>query len=172
MSNGSLIKLVDTTLSSAVSSVSLGASDWDTSFDVYLVTTSGVTVSASNTVDLQFLTSGSADTSSNYDSQAKNLYSGGSFSNNYSTNTSDIPFGNTITNTSNYSSSAEIYLFNFNEASEYSYCTYSETAWNSTSVGRQGSAVLTVAQANNGVLIKAGTGNLTAGRFQVFGIVK
>ena len=73
----SLIKLDEETISSAVSSVSLGASDWDSSYNVYKVIYSNVSVSASNTIDIQFLANGSANTSANYSMSARNLWSGG-----------------------------------------------------------------------------------------------
>lgn len=169
---GSLILIEETTVSSAVSSVSLGGANWDSSYNVYKVIVNNLVASASNTIDIQFLVSNSADTSSNYDYAAKNLYSAGTFPNNSATNGSDIPFGNTIGSGSNQFSNAILYLFNFNNASEYSFITIEETAKNADLVGRQGGGVLTVAQATNGVLIKAGTGNIDSGSFKLYGIKK
>ena len=169
---GSLIKIQEEVVSSAVSSVSIGGTNWVSSYDVYQLMIRGLTVSASNTVDIQFLVSNSADTSSNYDAAATNLYDAGSYSNNHATNGSDIPFGNTINSSSNHASNAIIYLYNFNNANGYSFMTYEETAYNGSLVGRQGGAVLSVAQATNGVLVKAGTGNITAGTFKLYGLKK
>ena len=153
---GSLIKIQEEVVSSAVSSVSIGGTNWVSSYDVYQLMIRGLTVSASNTVDIQFLVSNSA----------------GSYSNNHATNGSDIPFGNTINSSSNHASNAIIYLYNFNNANGYSFMTYEETAYNGSLVGRQGGAVLSVAQATNGVLVKAGTGNITAGTFKLYGLKK
>ena len=169
---GSLVLIEETTVSSAVSSVSLGGANWDSSYNVYKVIVNNLVASASNTIDIQFLVSNSADTSSNYDYAAKNLYSAGTFPNNSATNGSDIPFGNTIGSGANQFSNAILYLFNFNNASEYSFITIEETAKNADLVGRQGGGVLTVAQATNGVLIKAGTGNIDSGSFKLYGIKK
>ena len=169
---GSLVLIEETTVSSAVSSVTLGGTNWDSSYDVYKVIVTNLVASASNTIDIQFLVSNSADTSSNYDYAAKNLWSGGTFPDNYATDGSDIPFGNTIGSGANQFSNAVLYLFNFNNASEYSFITYEETAKNTDLVGRQGGGVLTVAQATNGVLIKAGTGNIDSGSFKLYGIKK
>jgi len=169
---GSLILIEETTVSSAVSSVSLGGANWDSSYNVYKVIINNLVASASNTIDIQFLVSNSADTSSNYDYAAKNLWSAGTFPNNSATNGSDIPFGNTIGSGANQFSNAVLYLFNFNNASEYSFITIEETAKNADLVGRQGGGVLTVAQATNGVLIKAGTGNIDSGSFKLYGLKK
>ena len=169
---GSLIKIDEEIVSSAVASVTLGASNWDSSYDVYMVMLNNVTVSASNTIDIQFLVSGTADTSANYDYVAKNLWSGGTFANNSGANANDIPFGNTINTGTNKQANAILYLFNFNNASEYSFITFEETSANPDLVGRQGGGVLTVAQATNGVLIKAGTDNINSGSFVLYGLKK
>ena len=167
-----LIKLDEETISSAVSSVSLGASDWDSSYNVYKVIYSNVTVSASNTIDIQFLANGSANTSTNYSMSARNFWAGGGDANNYAVDNTDIALGNTIHSSSNQQSNAHIYLFNFNDAGEYSFITFEETAYNPDVVGRQGGGVLKVSQANNGVLFKAGTGNMNSGKFTLYGIKK
>ena len=169
---GSLVLIEEETVSSAVSSVTLGGANWDSSYDVYKVIVNNLVASASNTIDIQFLVSSSADTSSNYDYAAKNLWTGGTFPNNYSTNGSDIPFGNTIGSGANQFCNAVLYLFNFNNASEYSYITFEESAKNADLVGRQGGGLLTVTQATNGVLIKAGTGNINSGSFKLYGLKK
>ena len=57
---GSLVLIEETTVSSAVSSVTLGGANWDSSYDVYKVIVSNLVASASNTVDIQFLVSNSA----------------------------------------------------------------------------------------------------------------
>jgi len=168
----SLVKLDEETISSAVSSVSLGASDWNSNYNVYKVIYSNVSVSASNTIDIQFLANGSANTSTNYSMAAKNLYSGGTDPNNSAVDNTDIGIGNTITTGSNQQSNAHIYLFNFNNANEYSFITFEETALNADVVGRQGGGVLKVSEANNGVLFKAGTGNMNSGKFTLYGLKK
>jgi hypothetical protein len=169
---GSLILIEETTVSSSVSSVTLGGANWDSSYNVYKVTINNLTVDASNTIDIQFLVSNSADTSSNYDYAALNLFSGGTFPNNTQSNGSDIPFGNTLGSSANQSCNAVLYLINFNNASEYSFITIEEASHSTALVGRQGGGVLTEQQATNGVLIKAGTGNIESGTFKLYGLVK
>ena len=169
---GSLVLIEETTVSSAVSSVTLGGANWDSSYNVYKVIVENLVASASNTIDIQFLVSGTADTSANYDYVAKNLWSGGTYANNSGANANDIPFGNTINTGTNKQANAILYLFNFNNASEYSFITFEETSANPDLVGRQGGGVLTVAQATNGVLIKAGTDNINSGSFVLYGLKK
>ena len=163
-----LLQVATTTLTSAVSSVTVTGIDSD---DVYLVTVNNIVASASNTIDIQFTVGGSADTSSNYDFAAKNIWSGGSFANNTQSNGSDIPFGNTIGSGSNQFHNSILYLYNFNNSSEFSFITIEESANNSNAIGRQGGGVLTVAQATDGVLIKAGTGNITSGTLTLYKVV-
>ena len=168
-----VLKLLDEdTVSSAVSSVTLGGAKWDSSYNVYKVTVNNLVASAGATIDMQFLVSNSADTSANYDAIAKNVWSGGSFANNTQTDGNDIPFGNTIGSGADQYHSSVVYLFNFNHASEFSFITYEETANNSNAIGRQGAAMLKVDQATNGVLIKAGTETITAGTFKLYGLSK
>jgi hypothetical protein len=163
-----LVQVATNTVTSAVSSVTLTGINSD---DVYMVTVNNLVASASNTIDIQFTVGGTADTSSNYDLAAKNLWSGGSFANNVATNGSDIAYGNTIGSSTNQFHNAILYLYNFNNSSEYSLITIEETANNSNGIGRQGCGVLKEAQATDGVLIKAGTGNINSGTFTLYKVV-
>lgn len=168
----SLIKLDEETISSSVSSVTLGASDWVDTYNVYKVIVSGVKTSGSNTMDIQFLSSGTANTSTNYSNSGINFWAGGSFANNSAVDNTDIAYGNTIATGTGNQHNCHIYLFNFNNASEYSFITYEEAARNNALVGRQGGGVLKVSQANNGVLFKFGTGTMSTGKFTLYGLKK
>jgi hypothetical protein len=66
------------------------------------------------------------------------------------------------------------YLFNFNNASEYSFFTNEETIvrHDTDLEGRQGGGVLTVAQATDGVQYFLGSGNISAGTFTLYGLKK
>ena len=66
------------------------------------------------------------------------------------------------------------YLFNFNNASEYSFCTMEETIRNDSGHlrGFQGGGVLTVAQATDGVNYSFSSGNIASGTFTLYGLKK
>ena len=88
---GSLIKLEQVTVSSAVASVTLGDDKWDTSYDVYMVKYSNVQpeTDAVN-LNVRFTVSGTADSSSNYDRAFKELRADTTFGNVSSTNATAI----------------------------------------------------------------------------------
>ena len=173
---GSLIKIDEEIVTSAVASVTLGGADWDSSYDVYMVRYKRLETdsSSANTIAVRFLASSSPDTSSNYDYAYKTLKDYASFSNDSNTNL-DRFYLSTIY-TANFSQdSGIIYLFNFNNSSEYSFCTIESTARNSRPGlgGSQGGAVLTVAQATNGIqFFMNATGNIDNGHFVLYGLKK
>ena len=67
---GSLIKIDEEIVTSAVATVELGGTNWDSSYDVYMVRLNNVTNSSTGAYyDLyaRVLTSGTPQTDSNYD---------------------------------------------------------------------------------------------------------
>ena len=171
---GSLIKIDEEIVSSPTGSVTLGASDWDNSYNVYMVTFKNVVPSTDATnLRVRFTVSGTPDSSSNYDRAFKTLKTDASFSNTSSTNQTELLIGNIGTGTSE-SFNGVLYLFNFNNASEYSFCTLEVSALDLTPVlkGGQGGAVLTVAQATDGVKFATTSGNIASGTFTLYGLKK
>ena len=78
---GSLIK-IDEKIASNDASITLGASNWDTSYDVYMVKYNNVTPSVdARSISLRVTKSGTADATSNYDYAYKVLNSASSFGN-------------------------------------------------------------------------------------------
>ena len=67
-----------------------------------------------------------------------------------------------------------IYLFNFNNASEYSFITEENSTLNGDGqlYGGQGGAVKTTAEANNGMQFLFSGGNIRTGNAKLYGIVK
>jgi hypothetical protein len=173
--SGSLIKIDEEIVTSAVASVTLGGSDWDNSYDVYMVKFNNVTPDTDIVnLSLRFTVSGSADTSSNYDRAFKNLSSNSSFLNTSGTNTNFLDLGLLGTGTSEQSNGI-LYLFNFNNASEYSFCTIEQSFRNNDGNlrGYQGGAVLTVTQATDGVQFFFSSGNIDTGsKFTLYGLKK
>ena len=169
---GSLIKIAETTVSSATASVSL--TGIDSTYDVYMVKYNNVTFSVDGvTFSMRFLTSSTPDTSSNYDYAQKTLRSLEVFGNESQVNQDKVSLGS-IGNATGEQANGIYYLFNFNNASEYSFGT-KENAYinaNGDTKSENGGFLLTVAQANNGVKFIVSSGNIASGTFTLYGLKK
>ena len=171
---GSLVKIAETTVSSAVASVTL--TGIDSTYDVYMVRFNNVAPETDATnLRVRFTVSGTPDSSSNYDRALKKLNASSSFGNTSSTNqdhlrTSSAGIGTGTSEVDN----GILYLFNFNNASEYSFITVEETLFSSaeTHSGNQGGGVLTVAQACDGIQFLMSSGNIDGGTFKLYGLKK
>jgi hypothetical protein len=169
----SLIKIAETTVSSAVSSVTL--TGIDSTYDVYMVRTNNVTFDTDN-VDfaVRVTTGGTPQTDANYD-RATKLLRTASFLNIGSTNTTNFEIEGGGGNAANEQSNNIFYCFNFNNASEYSFCTVetSQVNLNSQLGGQQGGFVKTTAEANDGLHFFVSSGNIDTGSsFVLYGLAK
>ena len=148
---GSLIKIDEEIVTSAVASVTL--TGIDSTYDVYMVKyNNAIPNTDSSGFRFRVTVSGTADTTANYDTANKQLASDTTFVNNYGTNATE--FGIVSLGTAgNESSNGIIYLFNFNNASEYSFVTYETIDRNTNGAlrGSQGGGVHTVAQSCDGL---------------------
>ena len=171
---GSLIKLEEVTVSSAVASVTLGDDTWDSSYDVYMVKFNNVQP-ATDIVSLnaRLTVSGSPDTSSNYDRALKELRGNTTFANYTGTNQSAMFLDGAGTGASELVNGIA-YLFNFNNASEYSFITFESTGrdFDGHLKGRQGGLVLKVAQATDGIQFYFSSGNIDSGTFSLYTLAK
>tara|TARA_Y100000114_G_scaffold96388_1_gene89698 strand:+ start:1277 stop:1825 length:549 start_codon:yes stop_codon:yes gene_type:complete len=180
---GSLIKIDEFTISSGVSSVIIGGGSGgssglnvsiDSTYDVYILNFNNVKGDA-DTAQARFrvTTSGSADTSSNYDRAHKIPRTAGQFAKVYTTNGTYWIY-NEIGTATGEQLNGIMYLYNFNKAGEYCYYTL-ETAERISSGELQGVAgggVHTVTQACDGIQMFASSGNLTSGTFTLYGLKK
>tara|TARA_R100001086_G_C11659916_1_gene209857 strand:- start:16 stop:537 length:522 start_codon:yes stop_codon:yes gene_type:complete len=171
---GSLVKISETTVSSGVSSVTI--TGIDSTYDVYKLIINGLSTDADSLiVEIRVTKGGTADTTSNYDEAAKQLKVFSSFVNNTDTNATSWGLNNTGTD-ANSSLNLIAYLFNFPNASEYSFATFEEnTSDSSTNVrGKQGGGVHTVASASDGINVftSNGSGNIHSGTFTLYGLKK
>jgi len=172
---GSLIKIDEEIVTSAVASVELGGANWDSSYDVYMVKLNNITGSVDTQhLFLRILVSSSPDTSANYDRARKQLKADTTFTNSSNTNETKTYIGQQIGTASNSQTNAIMYLFNFNNASEYNFATLEELSWRQAGNlhGNQGGWVHTVAQASNGVQFYMETGNILGGTFTLYGLKK
>jgi len=170
--SGSLIKIDEQIVSSAVASVTL--TGIDSTYDVYMFVTNNVH-SANDGVNvfLRFTVSGTEDSSANYDYAMKNIRADTTFGNESVTNDNEINL-DVVGNGTGEAFNCVSYLFNFNNPSEYSFMTLEGVNMNGTPVskGRQGGGVLTVAQATDGVKLFMTSGNIDSGTFTLYGLKK
>ena len=167
-----LVQVATNTVTSAVSSVSLLGITTD---DVYMVALNNVEpVVDGDYLRMRFTKASddSADNSSNYDRAAKELRADTTFGDSSQTNQDAFNFIENGTGTSETHNST-MYLFNFNNASEYSFATFEEASvmYNQDFRGRNGGGVLTVAQATNGVNYFYPSGNIANGTFSLYKVV-
>ena len=167
---GQLIQVDTETVTSAVASVTLTGIDSD---DVYMVAISNVQpVTNASTLRMRFTVSGTADTSANYDRATKELRADTTFNNSYQVNQDGFNFIANGTSTSNTHNSI-MYLYNFNNSSEYSFATFEESSflYQTTVRGRTGGGVLTETQATDGVNYFYSSGNIASGTFTLYKVV-
>jgi len=182
---GNLILVDEFTVSSPASSFiigggSAGSSSFNYSMDsthnVYMLNYQNVFMSSDGAKARMRFTKtsdNSADTSSNYDRASVQMYTNQAFFSGGSTNQTFIETLSLGT-TNPESSLGTVYCFNFVNASEYSFITREliQTTQTPETAGVMGGAVLTVAQATNGIQFFADTGNIASGSFALYGIAK
>ena len=180
---GSLVLLDEFTASNSASVIlgggSSGSSSYnyaiDSTYNVYMAIWNKV-VSANDNVSMyvRITKSGSADTTLNYDLAFENLRVETSFSTTGNTDESYLNFGNMGTGTSE-TQQGTMYLFNFPNASEYSFMTVERTnlmADPNYLYGQMGGAVHTVASASDGLQFYIASGNISSGEFKLYGLKK
>ena len=181
---GSLIKIDEFTTTSAVASVTIGGgssgssnlnASIDSTYDVYMLQITNVRTQAdARALRLRFTASGTANTTSNYDRAMLNLRSDTTFTENHNTNQTYIELEQGGTGTSEFQN-ATFYLFNFNNASQYSFITNENSGRNASGTlsGKQGGGVLTVTEFNDGVNFLTSGGNINTGStFTLYGLKK
>lgn len=172
---GSLVKIQETIISSATASVTL--TGIDSTYDVYKVVLSNIEPDTDNVfLETRVTVSGTPDTTANYDIAYKKLNASSAFTNGYQTNLTGMlytPFDRLGTATGEVGN-ATMYLFNFNNSSEYSFVTVESTMRDRSAilVGEQGGAVHTVAQACDGINFDMSSGNIASGTFTLYGLKK
>ena len=173
---GSLIKIDEEIVTSAVASVAL--SGIDSTFDVYKVVLNNVAPSGDNKdLYLNYIkaSDSSVDTTANYDFASKGLYAAASFQNNSQSNANNQKVMFARGNATNEMSNCIIYLFNTFNSSEFSFNTVEASGLNFSQqlYGEQGGGVHTVAQSNEGISFSwESGGNFTSGTFKLYGLVK
>jgi len=160
---------------STVSGTSTNAVDLvgTTTDDVYMVALTNASTTSDGQIRTRVLVSSSADTSSEYDQASKALISDTSFGNDSLTNQDHWRFMFTGNQTAE-TQSAIIYLYNFNNSSEFSFLTNEVSGFTNDAklYGLQGGAVQTEAQSCNGIRFYALNGNLSDGsQFTLYKVI-
>ena len=171
--SGSLIKIDEEIVTSAVASVSLLGID--STYDVYMVRVSNAKPVDDNKLFIARVTvSGTPQTTANYDYAYKNLDSTTTFGNSSGANATYWLNHRAIGNSTGEMANAIYYLYNFNNPSEYSFITVEATdiAYTNFNIGSQGGGVYTVAEAHNGLTMLFSTGNIASGTFTLYGLAK
>jgi cytochrome c-type biogenesis protein CcmE len=166
---GQLVQVATNTVTSAVASVTLTGIDSD---DVYMVAYNNVL----SDTDARYLTArvtvgGTADTNSNYDRRIKTIIADSAFGTDNGTNQTYFlfePIG-----TGNKQTNAILYLFNFNNSSEYSFMTVETATQIFTGSHRThvGGMVNKVNQSCDGIEFSISSGNIASGTFTLYRVV-
>ena len=169
---GNLVQVDTETVTSAVASVTLTTINTD---DVYMVAMHNVAPVTDNVyLKGRVTTGGTADSDSQYDRATKTLRANTSFGNGAEQNASEwyIQENTNGTGTSEVCNGI-IYLYNFNNSSEYSFITVemSSIDHSSNHNGSQGGRGHTVAEANDGINFFYSSGNVASGTFTLYKVV-
>ena len=172
---GSLIKIAETTVSSAVASVTL--TGIDSTYDVYMVKVMNSTPDTDgDPLRFRFTESGTPNTTSNYDYAVKNLRTAAGFSNGSSTNqTQGLVTGGATGSGTNETANSIMYIFNANNSSEYTFTTVEGVILSSASAelrGGQGGNVFTVTSAVDGIQIFFDSGNIESATMTLYALKK
>tara|TARA_Y100000385_G_scaffold185130_1_gene191188 strand:- start:405 stop:929 length:525 start_codon:yes stop_codon:yes gene_type:complete len=172
---GSLIKIKEEIVTSAVASVSI--TGMDSTYDVYMVRVKDLKP-ATNTVYpyMRFTESGTVNTSSSYDYADKNIKAGFSYSNMASANQAQFYILSEQLGTGTQELlNGTFFIFNASNATERTYFTQETTAidHNSNHLGSQGGGVFKQNSEVDGVNFFMSSGNIDTGStFILYGLNK
>ena len=171
---GSLIKIDEEIVTSAVASVTL--TGIDSTYDVYMVAFNNLgQVSDNQSISIRFIDSvGSAITDLEYDWSQVNMCSDVAFRKINGQNNNKALIVEQGGSNTNELSNGILYIFNANNSSEYTFftneCNYTNTA--TVLRGGQGGGVLTSAEIVTGVQFLINSGDIDSGKFSLYGLKK
>ena len=173
--SGSLVKILETTVSSSTASVSL--TGIDSTYDVFMVTYNNVTVDTdTKQLRWRYRNSSGDVTTASYNFSRVILRSNATFSDSAGSATGGFTAFRTVSlgTGTQEQGNGYLYLFSFNNASEYSHHTEEGASYDyqPAAVGVTGGGTLTVAEAHVGITFFPESGNFTAGTFTLYGLKK
>lgn len=164
-----LVQVNTTTITSDTKTSSLTLTGINTD-DVYLFAFNNLNVEADITLFLRFTLSGSPFNFANYAYSRKQLNSGGAFGTAYGNSQTAINM-QVVTDTTCYGNGL-IYLYKFNDNSEYSFCTFETGLANtgySDTTGSSGGGVLASAGAMDGIALVTSAGyEINSGTYTLY----
>ena len=172
---GSLIRLQDIEISSSVSSIDVGGSEWDSSYNVYKLRIENLKGNTDNFyVQFRVLTDGVAQTDSSYYYGGLQINSTGGFTT-FSQSAVNYAWGDIfVGNASGENFNADYHLFSFNNSLSYSYFTDENTSsgFPDYVTGYTGGGLKKTFEANNGIQIFTNTGTIESAKITLFGLRK
>ena len=168
---GSLVKIDEVIVSSAVPSVSL--TGIDNTYDVYLLILNNVSPATLNAdVYLRVNESGTASSDSDYDIAYRQLRTDSTAGNVANNNHAQWGLSGSLENEAGKTFNGICYIFNANNSSEYTFMTMENAymADDGTFLGNQGGGVYTQTTTVDGLNISFDTGNIDAGSFVLYGL--
>ena len=167
---GSLIKLDEEILDGTVTSVTLGNTNWDSSFNVYMCILKKVEVTTDQTdIKVRFLESGTPNTTANYDSTQYHTSSNQAFNTQNEQNATSLDLTLNIGNSTGEQLNSIIYIFNANVSGTFTFMTQENSMMSNAAElrGKQGGGALTVNSAINGIQFIE---SMDSGIFSLYGI--
>ena len=169
---GSLIKIDEEIVTSAVASVTL--TGIDSTYDVYMLQVANALPSVNAGLFIRATESGTANSTANYDYAFKTIRSDTTFGNVSNTNQNQWWLSFALVGTSQ-GENGNVFIFNANNSSEYTFFTTEPSSFTSSSAlfGGQGGAVYTQTSTVDGVYLAFNnSANIASGEFKLYGIKK
>ena len=176
---GSLIKIASASTSSNVSTIDIGGSSWDNSYNVYVVNVYNLKQSGTDEVRLKtriIKSDNSADTTTNYDLAYEGLRTGAGFD--FLADSNQDAWSNStylFKGNASYGASVTFYLFQFNDANEHNQITTEGVGYGydgTETMGTVGGAVHTVNQVAKGLQFSLTTDSIASVNIDLFGLKK
>jgi len=171
---GSLVKIAHTEVTSSTASVTL--TGIDSTYDVYVVTVTGILPVTDNTFSrLRVTQSGSPISSSTYSFAQKEIMSDLAYAYNTSTSNNAYDFTSAIENSVGGGGNATIWLYNFPVSGHHKFINSVEShiGGNTTNVrGLNGAGANSDTNVCDGVNMFMSSGNISSGKFALYGLKK
>ena len=167
---GQLVQVATETVTSAVAEVSFNQITTD---DVYMIAMNNVQCATDNK-DMRIQLKNGATTLTPYSRASKDLRPDTTFSNNSEFNATRFDINNATGNGTAETGQAIFYLYNFQNASEYSFITYETNylTYTNLMIGQQGGGVVTQASACDTIVFYwESASNFASGTFTLYKVV-
>ena len=168
---GSLVHIGSAVASGSAATLSI--TGIDSTYNVYMVQVKNIVPASDDTIGWRVTKGGSIQSDSEYDNARQDMPTAASFQDNEAQNADGVT--NATIESTGDGFFATFYLFNFPNASEYSFGTFEHVAWVSTpqGFGGAGGFVHTVASASDGLSFYfTGGANISSGNLELYGLKK